>query len=292
MVANCVASTRRRQQCDVSESLSNPPDGATRVCRMAYTAQMTSDAPTSARDVRQRYVQAERTAARLRLLASTGVTLARQGVTRQSLTEILNETLAFLALESGAILVYEHGALTARAAVGQAPPAGTQVAPIGALATALRSSSQPVLREKVVSCLRIGRDARVRFEALIPLVNGGSTSGLLGLTSAHPVAAPDDDDLHTLEALGGILASALQTSARAPARSTSKDADQALSALTPRERQVFALLPRGLTNAAIAERLGIAPGTVKVHVERILAKLGLAARSQAAVKAAELGYSA
>lgn len=252
---------------------------------------MTTEAPASARVVRQRYVQAERAAARLRLLASTGVTLARQGVTRQALTEILNETLAFLALESGAILVYEHGALTSRAAIGQAPPAGTQVAPIGALATALRSSSPPVLRERVVSCLRIGRDTRVRFEALIPLVIGGKSCGLLGLTSAHPVVAPDDDDLQTLEALGGVLAAALQTSANSPARATSKDVDKALFALTPRERQVFALLPRGLTNAAIAERLGIAPGTVKVHVERILAKLGLDARAQAAVKAAELGYS-
>ena len=60
--------------------------------------------------------------------------------------------------------------------------------------------------------------------------------------------------------------------------------------LTPRELQVFALLPRGLTNAAMADELGIAACTVKTHVERILQKLGLDDRTQAAVRAAECGY--
>lgn len=62
-----------------------------------------------------------------------------------------------------------------------------------------------------------------------------------------------------------------------------------LKSLTPRELQILALLPQGWTNAAMGEHLGIAAGTVKVHVERILHKLDLNDRTQAAVRAADLG---
>jgi DNA-binding NarL/FixJ family response regulator len=61
--------------------------------------------------------------------------------------------------------------------------------------------------------------------------------------------------------------------------------------LTQRERQVLALIVQGMTNREIGERLGIAPGTAKVHVERILSKLDVADRTQAAVKAAALGLT-
>jgi DNA-binding NarL/FixJ family response regulator len=63
-----------------------------------------------------------------------------------------------------------------------------------------------------------------------------------------------------------------------------------LTPLTPREREVLGLLPRGLTNADIGLRLGIAAGTVKVHVERIIHKFGLADRTQVAARAVELGF--
>lgn len=59
--------------------------------------------------------------------------------------------------------------------------------------------------------------------------------------------------------------------------------------LTGRESQVLRLVAQGMTNREIGERLGIAPGTAKIHVERILAKLGVTDRTQAAVRAAALG---
>ncbi|GAA4152544.1 response regulator transcription factor [Actinomadura keratinilytica] len=62
---------------------------------------------------------------------------------------------------------------------------------------------------------------------------------------------------------------------------------RALAALTPRERQVFACLGQGLTNGQIAERLAMAETTTKTHVSRILAKLGLRSRVQAAILAQE-----
>ena len=60
--------------------------------------------------------------------------------------------------------------------------------------------------------------------------------------------------------------------------------------LSAREHEVLALVTRGYTNRAIAEELTITQHTVKVHVEHILTKLKVGDRTQAAVKAIELGY--
>ncbi|WP_269513729.1 response regulator [Brevundimonas subvibrioides] len=60
-----------------------------------------------------------------------------------------------------------------------------------------------------------------------------------------------------------------------------------LARLTPREREVLESVARGLTNKEIARDLGIGPGTVKSHVEKLIAKLGVADRTQAAVFAAK-----
>ena len=59
--------------------------------------------------------------------------------------------------------------------------------------------------------------------------------------------------------------------------------------LTPREREVLALLGRGLSNKRIARELGVAEKTVKTHVSHLLAKLGAADRTEAAVYAVRAG---
>ena len=59
--------------------------------------------------------------------------------------------------------------------------------------------------------------------------------------------------------------------------------------LTPREREVLGLIVAGQSNPAIADALFISPRTAQTHVTNILAKLGVATRAEAAVRAVRDG---
>jgi DNA-binding NarL/FixJ family response regulator len=59
--------------------------------------------------------------------------------------------------------------------------------------------------------------------------------------------------------------------------------------LTAREREVLDLIAAGITNAAIAARLGLAPNTVSNHISNIFAKLRVASRAEAIVRARAAG---
>ncbi len=65
--------------------------------------------------------------------------------------------------------------------------------------------------------------------------------------------------------------------------------DRALAVLTEREREVLALVGRGLSNQEIAERLYMSPATAKTHVVRAMAKLHAGDRAQLVVIAYETG---
>lgn len=74
-----------------------------------------------------------------------------------------------------------------------------------------------------------------------------------------------------------------------PVQSQKRSGATSLEALTPREIEVLRLLARGMSNPQIAEELFISRGTAKIHVQRIISKLGVSDRTQAAVRAIELG---
>ena len=62
-----------------------------------------------------------------------------------------------------------------------------------------------------------------------------------------------------------------------------------MESLTPREVEVLRLLSQGQTNPQIARNLLVSRGTVKIHVQHIISKLGVSDRTQAAVRAIEAG---
>ncbi len=78
------------------------------------------------------------------------------------------------------------------------------------------------------------------------------------------------------------------TGVAAAAQETAGDA--AFAALSPREREVLALITEGLANAEIAGRLGISDKTVRNHVSNVFDKLGVWTRAQAIVFARDRGF--
>ncbi|MFE5583036.1 response regulator [Kitasatospora sp. NPDC056531] len=76
-----------------------------------------------------------------------------------------------------------------------------------------------------------------------------------------------------------------------PERQVGPEARAAVAGLTAREREVLACIGVGLSNGEIASRLEMAEATTKTHVSRILAKLRLRSRVQAAILAQDLGLT-
>lgn len=201
--------------------------------------------------------------------------------------DTLRNALALLSFEDGLVIALDGHAPVVRVSHGQVLPEGARPVDNGVMRAISQESGQPLIRERSASRLGIGRSDDTGTEVLVPLRFDGGNAGVLALLSRRATPAPSQDDLGALQVIGVMLGAVL----RAPSRPVPQASVTAhLDLLTPRELQVFALLPRGLTNAAMADELGIAAGTVKTHVERILQKLGLDDRTQAAVRAAECGY--
>jgi DNA-binding NarL/FixJ family response regulator len=112
-------------------------------------------------------------------------------------------------------------------------------------------------------------------------LEAGATGYLLKHADAGDVAdavrAAVAGEMHLDPAAAKALAAALRTP-----KSAADD-------LTPRERDVVILIAEGGTNRQIAKRLGVTERTARTHVSNILAKLGLASRTQAAMWAVRHG---
>jgi DNA-binding NarL/FixJ family response regulator len=95
--------------------------------------------------------------------------------------------------------------------------------------------------------------------------------------------------MHVIQRLGG---EATQETKPPSGSQPHGPPDRLPHSLTKRELEVLRLLAQGQTNQEIAQGLVVSPLTVKTHVQRIIAKLGVSDRTQAAVRAAELGLLA
>ncbi|KOT87712.1 LuxR family transcriptional regulator [Streptomyces sp. NRRL F-5755] len=129
-------------------------------------------------------------------------------------------------------------------------------------------------------------------------VFGALRAGAAGFLLKDTEAAALVDAVRTVAAGEGLIAPAVTRrliaefasprAARRPADTEAPD-PAVLDTLTRREREVLGCLGRGMSNADIALRLEVAEATVKTHVSRLLGKLELRSRVQAAVLAQELG---
>jgi DNA-binding NarL/FixJ family response regulator len=121
-------------------------------------------------------------------------------------------------------------------------------------------------------------------DKLLPAVRAGAAAYLLKdvepqeLVNAIRTVHGGEAMLHPAAA-ARVMAEVAETGAR--------DDPEAL--LTPREREVLALIARGMPNKLIARELGVSEKTVKTHVSNLLGKLGLTDRTQAALYAVREG---
>ena len=138
------------------------------------------------------------------------------------------------------------------------------------------------LRESLPATRVIVLTSFLDDERLLPAIRAGAAGYLLKDVQPQELAQAVRT-AHAGQALIDPAVAARLVETLADGRG--EEADQ----LTPRENEVFDLIARGFSNKRIALELGVAEKTVKTHVSHVLAKLGVADRTQAALYAARLG---
>ncbi|MFE5537176.1 response regulator [Streptomyces sp. NPDC056492] len=152
------------------------------------------------------------------------------------------------------------------------------------------SATRQVVAEKLADVLVL-----TTFD-LDEYVFGALRAGAAGFLLKNADAAELIEAVRTVARGEGLIAPAVtrrliaEFAAPRPVRApVAPETAAAVASLTRREREVFGALGEGLSNAEIAVRLEMAEATVKTHVSRLLGKLDLRSRVQAAVLAQELG---
>lgn len=251
---------------------------------MPNDLQQNHNQPSSARALRQSLKETQANDSHLRLYLQLGQQLFMQGWNVNTASSLLHSLCSLLSAQHAVLAIENMGKLVIYTQIGQTLPAGARIPMMGILAQMLKNPVQFALYENKNSPLWTHADASLH-ECLIPIAFGQHGKGIVALSGKRLTLSQAETE--ALHAVSGLLALAISQH-QGPARS---EADQSiLETLTPREREIFALLPAGLSNIELGNKLGIAPGTAKTHVERILNKLGVKDRTQAAVKAVELGY--
>ena len=132
------------------------------------------------------------------------------------------------------------------------------------------------LRERAPSVRAIVLSSFIDDEKLFPAVRAGAAAYLLKDVQPQELV----EAIRTVHAGGALLH---------PRVASRLLEELATDPLTPREREVLALLGRGMANKVIARELSLSDKTVKAHVSSILAKLGVTDRTQAALYAVRAG---
>ncbi|GIJ53048.1 response regulator [Virgisporangium aurantiacum] len=123
-------------------------------------------------------------------------------------------------------------------------------------------------------------------------VFGALRAGAAGFLLKDVDATGLIDAVRTVARGDGVIAPAVTRRLIAAFAATTPALDlAALATLTARERDVLAAIGQGRSNAEIATDLGMAESTVKTHVSRVLGKLGVRTRVQAAIAAREAGLT-
>ena len=142
-----------------------------------------------------------------------------------------------------------------------------------------------------VVALRAGQHATGQQEARLALACALHTGLVESFVCAYRgfpellVCLLEDRTLHA----GVVQVLKLVGDADALPVTAQRTGEHSILQLSPREKEVLALLARGLTNRQIGKALFISPVTVKVHVRHIFEKLGVSSRTEAALRAAQLG---
>jgi two-component system, NarL family, nitrate/nitrite response regulator NarL len=197
---------------------------------------------------------------RLRAAIVSGDALARSGL--GALLAGREDLAVACALPPAEATADALGALAVEAALWDAGPSG--LAGLADLAAACPTVALVADEAQAAEALAAGARGVARRDAGADRLAAAMTAAARGLVT-----------------LDGALAPAL-VRPRAPPPGDAEG-------LTAREAEVLALLGEGLSNKAIAARLGVAERTAKFHVESILGKLGAESRSEAIVIAARRG---
>ncbi|MFP8882822.1 response regulator [Streptomyces mangrovi] len=185
---------------------------------------------------------------------------------------------AVLETEPGIEVVAE--AATAEAAVARAAGGDIDVVLMdlqfgggmnGAEATAAITARPPAPRVVIVTTYDTDADT-------LPAIEAGATGYLLKDAPPQELAAAVRTAAAGRTTLAPAVADRLMNRLRTPG-----------TALTRRETEVLALVAEGLSNQAVGARLHLTEGTVKSHLARVYAKLGVESRTAAVATATELG---
>lgn len=122
-------------------------------------------------------------------------------------------------------------------------------------------------------------------EALLDAIMAGAAGYVLKVIKGSDLVAAVRTLASGRSTLDPATTARLMTSLREEEATADEEGD-ALSGLSPREKDVLVLISEGLTNRQIGKRLYLSEKTVKNHISRLLAKLGVERRIQAAVIAA------